>query len=341
MINEISIAEILESNESLKSSKPAKPAQPTADEKCSPQKRKFILLPFYFNGKKLENSADFKSTDFPRQNFPRWGITLLAAGSMRFRWNETNENRGKVFTEILSQNSKSKEDKTSGALCERQVVPLELIHSKTVVEAKNAKDTKNVKADGIITKNRNLVPSVTVADCVPIYLYDTKTGAIGIFHSGWKGTGIAGEGVKKMRGAFGSNPEDICAAIGPHIGKCCYFIDEERAEYFSKNFGGQCVSNRDLSFIPASTTSSTTNEDLESKKFPYFLSLTQANLTVLRRAGIKDENIVSATDCTCCEKFSGGKNIFGSFRREAAFLPAGTSQDEKSRRMTVQAAFIL
>lgn len=302
---------------------------------------KFILIPFYFGGKPL---SDEKS--------PRWGMTLLSAGTMRFRWNEKNENRDKIFEEILeSQNSKGK-----------KIVPIELIHSKIVVEAKNYGNTKNIQADGIVTKNRNLIPAVTVADCVPIFLYDTKTGAFGVFHSGWKGTGIAENGVKKMAELYGSKPENICAAIGPHIQSCCYNIDEERAKYFIENFGKDCVSEN-ISETKVSEDKISKNElsknarevskselskkssEKQDKKFPYALSLTQANLFVLKKAGIKEENIVAATDCTCCAKFSNGKSVFGSFRRQAASLPPeilkNLEKDELSRKMTVQAAFVI
>ena len=323
MINEISIAEIFEdAKNNFQNSENSKKLD-----------FKYFLLPFYFSGKKLENSGDYAKS---RKIFPRWGMTLLSAGTMRFRWNEENENREKVFDEVLSEikADKAAETKDENYCSHKKIVPIELIHSKIVVEAENAEDTKDVKADGIVTRNRGLIPSVTVADCVPIYLYDTKTGAIGIFHSGWKGTGIAGDGVKKMQDVFGSTPEDISAAIGPHIGKCCYCVDEVRAEYFSKNFGSKCISKRNSDF--------NSDEDFESKKkFPYSLSLTQANLFVLNKAGIKEENIVAAKDCTCCAKFSSGKNIFGSFRRQAAFLPPEITKEEKSRLMTVQAAFII
>lgn len=328
MINEISIADFLENDKN----------HFRASEDDKNFSRKYFLLPFYFDGKKLENSRASAE-----KFFPSWGMTLLSAGTMRFRWNEENANRDKVFNEILSEieleagkttepKTEQKDEKCSSH--HKEFVPIELIHSKTVVEAENAEDTKGVKADGIVTRNCGLIPSVTAADCVPIFLYDTKTGAIGIFHSGWKGTGIAGIGVQKMTEIFGSRPEDISAAIGPHIGKCCYCVDEERAEYFSKDFGGKCVSKRD--------SDSNSREDFESKKkFPYSLSLTQANLFVLNKAGIREENIAAAKDCTCCAKFSSGKNIFGSFRRQAAFLPPEITKEEKGRLMTVQAAFII
>lgn len=257
--------------------------------KDSDENAEYVLSPFFFGSKPLEGD-----------NIPKWGMTLLSAGSMRFRWSETNDNRKKL-------------EKFFG---KKEIVPIELIHSKTVVEADSAESTRGLQADGIISQNHNLLLSVTVADCVPIFLFDTKTLAFGIFHSGWKGTGIAGEGVRLFEERFGSEPCNIAAAIGPHIGECCYSVDAERGEYFAFAFGKQCVT-------PKST-----------------LSLTEANLSVLKKAGIIEENIVVSTDCTCCTQFKSGKNVFGSFRREAAFLPGNIDNDERSRRMTVQAAVI-
>ena len=298
-------------------------------EKSSSQGKKYITQPFYFNGSPLESTASEKHA--------RWGMTLLAAKTMRFRWNEKNENRNKTLRQILNElkkpvctgNCSSSENLCD---CKLQAVPLELIHSKIVYEAKNAGDTKNLQGDGIVTKNPLLVPTVTVADCVPIFLYDKENKAIGAFHSGWKGTGIAGVGVEKLVELYGSKKENICAAIGPHIGNCCYFVDEERAEYFTTNFGEKCVEK-------AGSFKNKEDEEL-AKRFPYRLSLTEANLFVLKNAGIQEENIVTASDCTCCTKFESGENVFGSFRRQAAFLPQELTIEEKSRSMCVQAAFV-
>ncbi len=265
----------------------------------------FVALPFYFDGKPIESAG--------------WGMTLLSAGSMRFRWNEINERRAKFLEELES-------DFFYSDSCKKTFVPLELIHSKIVYDINAAGDTKNKTGDGMITKNRFLIPVVTVADCMPLFLYDRETGVFGAFHSGWKGTGIIGEGIKLAGEKYGSKPENICVAIGPHIGDCCYKIDESRAEYFTENFGELCVKK---SAAP----------DKRNPELKYDLSLTEANLFVLKKSGIPNENIVVAEDCTCCTTFKNNKNVFGSFRRQAAFLPAEISADERSRSMTVQAAF--
>ena len=254
----------------------------------------FVLLPFYKDGMPLAQGA-------------RWGMTVRRAGSMRFRWSETNEHR----------------QRTLASLCgERQPVPLELIHSKIVYDITAQTDTDGKTGDGMITRNAMLVPVVTVADCVPLFLYDERTRVFGACHSGWRGTGIIAEALALAQNRYGTNPRDVCVAIGPHIHACCYTVDEDRAAYFAREFSADCVEQvRD--------TDGTTR---------YRLSLAKANETVLARAGVRTENIVVADDCTACAQDAHGDYPFGSFRRQAAFAPDLTN-DERSRAMTVQAAF--
>ena len=294
----------------------------------SPQSQRatYLTLPFYADATPLPE----------REHHAHWGMTLFAAGTMRFRWNETNDHRTHTLKAILKELKKpvctgNCGSSESACDCKLRLAPIELIHSKDVFITAREGDTKGLQGDGLITKNPLLVPTVTVADCVPIFLYDRENKAIGAFHSGWKGTGIAAVGVQKMKEAFGSKPEHISAAIGAHIGECCYYVDEARAAYFTENFGETCIKKAEHHANP---------KDAELiERFPYRLSLTEANLFVLKQAGIKEENIVVAEDCTCCTQFADGGHIFGSFRRQAAFLPPTVSADERSRSMTVQAAF--
>lgn len=281
----------------------------------------WAVLPFYKNGapfeglaaKGSESQKRLASLKIPR---PLWGMTLKAAGSMRFRWNETNSNRDQFFLGLCARFSKAGGTKSGGA--DKQIVPLELIHSKIVFDVKEAGDTFQKQGDGIITQNKNLIPVVTVADCVPIYFYDSKTGAFGVAHSGWKGTGIAAQAVAMMEKNYGSNPRDILAAIGPHIHDCCYLVDKERAQCFIDNFGSGCVQKV---------------SQAQGAGGLFRLSLLRANLNVLTAAGVLEENIVAAKNCTACEE------LFGSFRREAAALDVPAQ--EKARLFTTQAAFVI
>ncbi len=144
------------------------------------------------------------------------------------------------------------------------------------------------EADGMVSAREDALLTVTVADCLPIVLFDRGTGAFGIVHSGWKGTGIAAEGMRVMAESFGSRARDVQATIGPGIGACCYTVPEERARRFEAEFGPGSVVRAD---------------DGSPR-----LDLRAANIALLRRAGVEDVMVVS--DCTGCTP------ALGSFRRQ-------------------------
>lgn len=139
--------------------------------------------------------------------------------------------------------------------------------------------------DGLITNEPGLVLSTFYADCVPLYFIDTKKRAIGLSHSGWRGTvrRMGRVTLETMRREFGTLPEDVICAIGPSICQDCYEVSEDVAEEFNREF------------------SSHSGEILVNKgNGKYQLDLWRANEMILLEAGIKPEHL-SVTDlCTCC-----------------------------------------
>jgi YfiH family protein len=140
--------------------------------------------------------------------------------------------------------------------------------------------------DGFITNQPNLTLVTKYADCVPLYFVDPKNKAIGLTHSGWRGSvKIIGKiTVERMHETFGSNPEDIVAVIGPSICPECYEIGEEVADEFKKAF----PYNWQEGILIA--------KDNEK----YLCNLWAANHTVLAEAGLHPENIHISGVCTCC-----------------------------------------
>lgn len=94
--------------------------------------------------------------------------------------------------------------------------------------------------DGLITKSENVALITGHADCVPLYLLDTKKHVIGLAHAGWKGTlGKIGTIMANMLiNEFGSNPNDMLSGIGPCICKECFEVDLELAERFQAEYPG-------------------------------------------------------------------------------------------------------
>ena len=92
--------------------------------------------------------------------------------------------------------------------------------------------------DGMITNEPNVILATFYADCVPLYLVDVKKKAIGLSHSGWRGTvgKIGAVTIKKMQEEFGSDVSDIYVAVGPSICQDCYEVSEDVIEEFKKAF---------------------------------------------------------------------------------------------------------
>lgn len=140
--------------------------------------------------------------------------------------------------------------------------------------------------DGMITNVPGIVLVTLYADCVPLYFVDPVRKAIGLSHSGWKGTvgHIGQKTVWKMHEVYGSEPKDIVAAIGPSICQSCYEVSDDVAEAFRANF----------------TADEAADILLDKGNGKYQLDLWKANWYVLTDAGILPEHL-SVTDlCTAC-----------------------------------------
>ncbi len=156
------------------------------------------------------------------------------------------------------------------------------------------RDYENV--DGLMTDEPGIVLVTYYADCVPLYFVDPVHRAIGLAHSGWRGTAERmGECmVRAMQDAFGSRPEELYAAIGPSICRDCYEVSEDVALRFADM--GEAV------VLPGKAPGK------------YQLDLWLANERILEQAGIPGKQIAVTDLCTChnseflfSHRASGGK----------------------------------
>jgi YfiH family protein len=101
-----------------------------------------------------------------------------------------------------------------------------------VVNAKSPGGYEN--CDGLITREFGVFLTISVADCVPIFIYDPVQKAAAVFHAGWRGSadGIMKSGLEALETTFGSKPSDLIICIGPAAGVCCYEVGEEVAQRF-------------------------------------------------------------------------------------------------------------
>ena len=139
--------------------------------------------------------------------------------------------------------------------------------------------------DGLMTNEKGINLVIFGADCVPVFLLDPKNRAIGLAHCGWKGTAdrMAEHIVRQMERAYGSNPEDLIAAIGPSIGKCCFQVDDPVVNLFRK----QIAFADDIIF-----------ED-PTEEGKYKIDLWETNRRLMADCGVK--NIETAGLCTMCD----------------------------------------
>lgn len=137
--------------------------------------------------------------------------------------------------------------------------------------------------DGLVTCEKNILLSIRTADCVPVLLCDPVAGVCAAVHAGWRGTvgGITKNALTIMRDN-GARDENIFAAIGPCIGKCCYEVGKELFDAFvtaSPNYSAFFTPNGDK----------------------FMLDLNLANKTMLMEFGVRQENISVAKLCTKCD----------------------------------------
>ncbi len=160
--------------------------------------------------------------------------------------------------------------------------------------------------DGLITDEPGLVLSTFYADCVPLYFADPVHHAIGLSHSGWRGTvqQIGRVTVEAMGREFGSRPEDIICAIGPSICQDCYEVGAEVAMEF-RELCEEAIPKENQDFsketIPKEVGNFSGNGILAAKgNGKYQLDLWRANEIILRKVGVLPEHIAVTNICTCC-----------------------------------------
>ncbi|GAX90993.1 peptidoglycan editing factor PgeF [Effusibacillus lacus] len=139
--------------------------------------------------------------------------------------------------------------------------------------------------DALVTNQPGVVLSTFAADCVPILLLDPVQKAAASIHAGWKGTKsqIAKETVRVMQEAFGCDPANLVAAIGPGIDDCCYEVDDKVYDPFVNEYP------RGAAFFKANSNGR------------WQLSLPLANRQILLEAGLRPEHVERFGGCTACD----------------------------------------
>jgi len=229
------------------------------------------------------------------------------------------QNRKALALAILNRKLGSKA--RANVLTEESLITLQQIHSD-VVHVISKPSARPPQGDAVLCTRTGLFLGVLSADCIPILLADARRRMVGAVHAGWRGTlaRVVAKTLGRMRLEFGTQPEDVVAALGPAIGPCCYEVGPEVAQAFAAQFA------RAAEWFEGPFERSATGE--EPNPLPWLnmmppghepppervrLDLRAANRWQLVDAGVNPRNIAVSSLCTGCRS-----DLFFSYRKEGA-----------------------
>lgn len=174
------------------------------------------------------------------------------------------------------------------------------VHGADVIQVRASSDRDLVRAqqaDALIARDAGVVVGAVAADCVPVLVGDSRTGACAAVHAGWRGTvaGVVGAAVAAMCGELGSRPQDLRVAIGPCIGPCCFEV------------GAEVVA----AVLDAFPDARGANAVLEVAGQKPHIDLPALNRLATERCGVEPDAVEVARLCTRCEA-----DRFFSYRRD-------------------------
>jgi YfiH family protein len=174
------------------------------------------------------------------------------------------------------------------------------VHGNAVVTASQCLTAPLPEADAVVSWEADVPVGVITADCVPVLLATDSGAAVAAVHAGWRGlaAGVIEAGIDALRHRLGAPNERILAAIGPHIGACCYEVDEPVLESLENRFPDELQ----VSLAPSKTPGRA------------LLSLSTLVRAELARLGVGPSEVEETErSCTHCDALR-----FHSYRRDGA-----------------------
>ena len=170
-----------------------------------------------------------------------------------------------------------------------------IVHNQQEAKQKPGVLGDDQYCDALVSNTPQILLMVKTADCVPVLIADSKTGAFAAVHAGWRGTSqsIVLSAIKQLQGEYGARAEDLRAAIGPAANSCCYEVGREVIDQFKERF-------------PQSGHLFTPTRDDHAR-----IDLQTANRDQLAGAGVSPERIHITPLCTMDRT-----DLFFSYRRE-------------------------
>jgi hypothetical protein len=174
------------------------------------------------------------------------------------------------------------------------------VHGAAVADAADClREAERPAADVVVATTPGVPVGVLTADCVPVLLASAGGEAVAAVHAGWRGlaAGVVAAAVEALVSAAAVGPERLAAAIGPHIGPCCYEVDDVVLDALGERHGealGRAVR--------------------AARAGHAMLDLGELVGAALARSGVPRAAVGrAASACTCCDP-----RRFHSFRRDGA-----------------------
>ncbi|MBF0532859.1 MAG: peptidoglycan editing factor PgeF [Candidatus Omnitrophica bacterium] len=208
----------------------------------------------------------------------RWDYqNIFSAGVISF----TTE-RGVDFTRRMTDSGLDEEQtdflsQTCGREPQGYFSQAQIHGDRILIAARHGRLLPHSEADAVLTKEKNFFVGVRTADCLPVLLLDPRQRGVAAVHAGWRSTAknIAQKTIAVMRREWGTNPREVCAALGPAIRTCCYEVGLEVTQAFCRNY-----------FTREGKT---------------YFDLAAENRDQLTAAGIAADHIFDCGICSCCD----------------------------------------
>lgn len=171
------------------------------------------------------------------------------------------------------------------------------VHGRAVFTVTPSTREVEADADAIVCAVPGKTIAVITADCVPVLAATESGRGVAAIHAGWRGlaSGVVAEGIGALRAAS-QTEERIFAVVGPHIGACCYEVDEPVLAAMNERFGATAVEAACKPTRPGHAR----------------ISLASLCLLELEESGVfAEQREVLSDGCTSCDTAN-----FYSFRRE-------------------------
>lgn len=165
---------------------------------------------------------------------------------------------------------------------ETNIARVRQVHGVEVVPTARGGDC-SVEADGLVAAADGPVLALSIADCLAVLVHDTRTGARGAAHAGWRGTvgQVTQRLLDTMGDIYGTHPSDCTAFLSPCVGPCCYRVPH----------GAEHPLTREPDVEPLL---------LRPTSDGHALDLVAGNTAQLLDAGLRADRVLADRRCTAC-----------------------------------------